>query len=573
MKDGRKLNKLLEDKLGRIRSALLKGNLQSFKQEFLLDVVSEYYLDRWFQGYAVKIAVPNTCEVTMKRLEIIKKDYFWGYFDLTLGYTSYMNEAFNFKIKLKEKEEHLYIVEVQIVTMQPNSKNTKRLDNQTILNMKRCLYERKDELYSKQRWKKAIILTEKKHKEVRASLYARSVSRSVRFRNTHPEIDCGAVWANIMSYKMVRLAFIIKNYSLENKIFILHQYTSKFFKVNTYDEYKEEGESYYPARELSLLPLYSVDEILEKSKHENVTEMNCVDFGSFYMSLLILNGIAIDKICIVIQPFHYLTVVELSGKCYVISNNEIYPMEKDRLYGDTDIMRIVSPYFYIDSSIGHEIEEKDYRNIKNIFNKYLKVFCFPDTKGKFKNPIDKFKFDIEKYSTPEEYHSSIITYVEDMSRSFPNSIFNWSLYSYQSLCVNQPQAYVIWSLKSPLIKMMKDSFKGINDVILWVKNEIEDQSIFDEEDRIMTADQAIRSRSTDGKGKAMLIYTLLKAMNFIDEGCIVLTKKHSYVIYVKGKESFILDTDILGYIVRIEEKIVLAFNEHSIVDIEVYLNQ
>ena len=162
MKDGRKLNKLLEDKLGRIHSALLKGNLQSFKQEFLLDVVSEYYLDRWFQGYAVKIAVPNTCEVTMKRLEIIKKDYFWGYFDLTLGYTSYMNEAFNFKIKLKEKEEHLYIVEVQIVTMQPNSKNTKRLDNQTILNMKRCLYERKDELYSKQRWKKAIILTEKK---------------------------------------------------------------------------------------------------------------------------------------------------------------------------------------------------------------------------------------------------------------------------------------------------------------------------------------------------------------------------------------------------------------------------
>lgn len=549
-----------EQKLQRMSKAFTDGDPEAFMKEFFLDVVSDYYLKRWFHGYAVKVEAPVRCSYQIMVEEPSSLSGVWMQVEISLEYKNYQQERFlvNLKVRQQEHTDELKITEVQIITIQPQCFVSKPLEREDALKIRKKLYV---EGTVSGGYKLGQREPRQETDAVRKmSLYARAAAKSVRFRNTHPEIDCGAVWAVMMSGRMTRFAFLLKDYKIKDQIFLLHQYASLMFKVNTYDEYKEEGNPYYPARELSLLPLYSIDETLDYSRDHDVTQMNCVDFGSFYTGLLILCGIPPENIYIVVQPFHYLTVLEVEGQCFIISNNEIYPMNSRRLYGDTDIMRIVSPFFYLDSSIGGNIEETDYKQVRGLFDQTLKAFHFPAHSGGFREPWERIPFHTADYQTPEEYHTAVVSYVEEMDRKYPDSIFTWALYAYQSLHVDYPQAYLIWSLKSPEVKKREGQFTGLYDLLSWVKNEIGTGSVFEEPERIMTADQVIRSGKGSAKDRAVLIYTLASAGMEIEDGGIVITSSRSYVTLVKNRELLVLDAETLVFCEKPEGELEISFN-------------
>lgn len=541
----RKTNCILQDKAERIRAAFKHGNAEAFVKEFQLDTVSEYYINRWFNGYAVNVEKPK--EVTIDILDInpVTNHVFWCHTKLCLTYEKSFHEeiAFDWKVIWKE-DSTLCISETVIELKQPVWKPTsQKID---ITKLKRNLEKINDSTISNIiNWAETpadrVDLSKKK---IPASIFSRAVAKSVRYRNTHPQIDSAAILADMMSLRMVRFAYEIKDLDVIEMLGTINSYAQKYFKTKTYDEFKEDGTPEYSPRELSLLPLYSIDETFDVSKKKETTEVSCVDLASFYAGLLRLGGVESQKVFVVIQPFHYLTVLEHKKQYFIASSNEVYPMNPKRLYGDTEVVRIVSPSYYIDKNGEATVSEKEYRNIKALFKNGIPIFSLPEYKkdcSEWPTEMDEI-LQIQNYSSPEAYHQAIVGFVRGKDKEYPNSIYTWALYAYQTLVVLKPQAYLIWSIHSQEAVKFSKKMKNIDMLWEWMKENLDEGSIFEEEERIMTADQVLRNKKGRSKDRGVLFYTIVKLLYPDKTGGILLTDKNEcYVKVEEGEKRSVYD--------------------------------
>lgn len=570
----KKIKEILLDKAERIEDAFEQGNVENFVKEFQLDAVSKYYIERWFNGYAVKVETPKKVTVDILDIKPVTDNVMWCSTKLCMKYENAFDEEakFDWKVVWDDENETLRITETVTELKQPDWRNDsielelteikKELERDTVVND-----------LNKINWDEVTLSRKEAAKKVSASIFSRAVAKSVRYRNTHPQIDSSAILADMMSLRMARFAYKMKDLDEIERLQTINSYANKYYKSKTYDEFKKEGTTEYSPKELSLLPLYSIDETFVQSRKQAITEVSCVDLASFYVGLLRLSGVEGWRAFVVIQPFHYLTVLEHEGKCFVVSTNEVYPMNAKRLYGDTEVVRIVTPTCYIDKGGEATIPEDEYNKIKKIFQNNIPNFLLPEYKEDCSEwPSDMSEIlQIQNYSSPEAYHHAIVEFVKQKDRDYPNSIYTWALYSYQLLTVLKPQAYLIWSLHSQDAVKFSKNVESIEMLLTWMKENIEEGSMFEEEERIMTADQVIRNKKGAPKDKGVLFYTIVTLRYPEKEGGVLITEDNSCYVEVKEDGENILYDMSTGETKELKgSKVKLYFNQKKVLRDFVY---
>jgi hypothetical protein len=85
--------------------------------------------------------------------------------------------------------------------------------------------------------------------------------------------------------------------------------------------------------------------------------------------------------------------------------------------------------------------------------------------------------------------------VFSMSKEYPVSPYTWAKYAHQTLFVQQPQAYAMWSMKSHECVELADRVDGPDSIVDWMATNLKYESVYTSYDRIMTADQVVKHRS------------------------------------------------------------------------------
>ncbi|HEY9062638.1 MAG TPA: hypothetical protein VIO64_19390 [Pseudobacteroides sp.] len=555
-------------------NAFVLGDIELFMKWFTLDIVSDYYMRRWFSGYAVKVAQPAKCNFDIESLEKECSDCFTCKVKFEMIYEVHESETafFTMKVQHNSSERSVKITEVQISLDHPAWKDDPMLVQGELLQegrIKEHLYASKSKEYLNRKWWEENELADiscESEECLKASIYARAIPKSVRFRNTHPEIDSATVLSDMMSYKAARLAFILKGGNMAASVKKINHFGQEALLTKTYSEVKKEDSTYFPARELSLVPLYNIDETFHLMKSCEKAEISCVDMASFYTSLLRLSGMNPTDIFVVIQPFHYLTILKLPKSYYIISINEIMPMSSKRLYGDTDVTRVVTPAFFLDGEGQTNMPDDLLQEVQQFFKNGIPIFSMPKADEKANVlPLDVESCPtVNEYPTAEELNWAVRKYVFEMSRKYPASPFTWAKYSYQTLLVNQPQAYILWAMNSLELQGFSKGCDSLEQILTWMAESLHSESIFEEADRIMTADQVFRNKTGGHKDKAVFLFTTAKSANLADEGGVIITPERSYVALRKALEKYIvIDSEKLIPVSEIEGNVILAFDDEN----------
>ncbi len=102
-------------------------------------------------------------------------------------------------------------------------------------------------------------------------------------------------------------------------------------------------------------------------------------------------------------------------------------------------------------------------------------------------------------------------------------------YAYQSLYVKKPELYLRASLRAPKAKELAGRLDSADDIINWIKTNVTQGSIFEDEERIMVADQVIVFKTGGIKDQAVLAFTLLKLKGY--QPVITITTESAYIEY------------------------------------------
>lgn len=545
------------------------GSVESFMQWFDLDLVSNYYMKRWFTGYAVKVASPLTCQVEIQNLQQRSEDEVSCSFIFHLHYEAFEDETAIFQNLLRATADHSgWRITESSVQLQ----HKEWPDRPSVQPLSRVASSYKESRAIEPWWEQNELtrIARSSTDYLRASLYARAIGKSTRHRSTHPEIDSAVIVASMASTRACRLAYSFETKDPAFYLQRLHDYALKLMVGKNYEDLRQANRSYFPARELSLQPLYALDEIFAfwDRNPQIPVEVNCPEITAFYVAMLRLLGLAPWHIFVLIQPFHYLSFLRLARGYYILSGHDIIPMNPRRLYSDTEVTRIVSPAFYLDQSGLTNMPLCLENKVKDVLAASIPVFSIPVGKDYADSlPTDAEPiYSIQSKSTPEQLSMGIRRHIFIMSKLYPASPFTWAKYVYQTLLVPQPQAYLIWSLKAPACRsfvLQQPTFVAARG---WMLENLADGSIFEEADRIMTADQVINHRCGSVQDRAVLLYTVARLLNKAQAGGIVLTTKSCYVALNNSVEQVIYDCQVLQPVSAIEGRIVLAFDDQESYD-------
>lgn len=545
------------------------GSVESFMQWFDLDLVSDYYMKRWFMGYAVKVASPLTCQVEIQDLQQRSADEVSCSFIFHLTYKTFEEETATFQNLLRSIPDQSGW---RIMESYVQLKQKEWPDQPPMRPLSHIVSSYKGEQVIEPWWEQNELtsIARASTDHLKASLYARAIAKSTRHRSTHPEIDSAVIAASMASTRACRLAFSFETTDPAFYLQQLHAYAPKLMVGKNYEDLRQANRSYFPARELSLQPLYALDEIFAfwDQNPQVPVEVNCPEITAFYVTMLRLLGLAPWHIFVLIQPFHYLSFLRLTRGYYILSGHDIIPMDPHRLYSDSEVTRIVSPAFYLDQSGLTNMPVWLENRVKDGLATSLPIFSLPTGRDYSDTlPTDaEPTYSIRSTSTPEQLSMAIRRHIFTMSKLYPASPFTWAKYVYQTLLVPQPQAYLIWSLKAPTCKTFAQQQSTFDAALGWMRENLTDGSIFEESDRIMTADQVINHRCGSAQDRAMLLYTAARLLNKAQAGGIVLTTKSCYVSLHNEDGQVIYDCQALQPVPTIEGKVNLAFDDQGSYD-------
>lgn len=538
----------------------LAADLYGFMDHFQLNITNEYYLKRWFSGYMQKVESPVKVEFEQEEINKIDDNRYNCLVIFNLTYALHKEEEVCFELKFRMENDQIRFTSVNI-----NQLNRKWILDDSLSVVDDVIGRAMEPITSTNGHFTQGNEVKKVYDPERAALYARAALKSVRYRNTHPEIDCAAILSNMMSYRVAELAYQCKGVDEETVVKRVNYFLKKVFDAKTYEELKEDDNSYFPARELSLLALSDYDEMIYNTIRLNNNELSCVDLCSFYIAVLRLAGFRAEQAFLITQPFHYLAAVKLKDKFLIISLNEVIAMKSNSLYGDTDLERIITPVQYAQNAGESNMTAKFLEQMKAVLKNEIPVFTeMIITESLNEVPVEAESFPIaSNYASAMELHNEMLQYVYDQSMKYPGSPFTWSKYAYQTLTVDKPQAYVIASINSVELKHFLKKYNSLLAVMTWLKELCNTESIYLEEDRIMTSGQVIRNCTGGHKDRAIFIYAALKGLNLFEKGLLCINSKSSYVIYreLKSGNKIIINSLDCGIYTQMPEDNQIIMNE------------
>ncbi|HHV28120.1 MAG TPA: hypothetical protein GXX73_00660 [Clostridium sp.] len=550
-------------------TALINGNVEDFIKWFELDSYNEYYLRRWFNGYAVKFENPSECEYEIEGFREESSNRYYVKVTFRLKYKSYDAEDVTFSYVIIRDEEAFKIVS-QTYKIHDKPWKDDETETKSFSIGSTGIIFRTESLNQEERYhnellqsKEVIEIFKNSCDPLSANLYARAVSKSVRFRNTHPEIDCAAFLSDLMTLRVAKLSFLLGDCDFATYAKRINAFSKKNIISKTNEAQHNDGE--ISIRELSLLPQFNIDEVFASRNSEHFMEASCAELTSFYGSILRAGGMKGTNVFIVTQPFHYLTVFKLDKGYYIINVNDIMPMTENRLYGDNEVTRIFSPVYFLDSSGQSNMPFEVYEEVSKFFAKGIPLFKIPKM-NKQVNTLPcgvEPEFSIKNCNTPIELSMKLKKYVLKMSKDWPYSPFTWAKYSYQTLLVDKLQAYLISSIKAMECIKAANLYNSIEELFDWIRKNIKPGSIFPENDRLMTADQVLRNRKGNPKDVALLISSLAILMKICKGAGIAISDRTAYAVLFDGDgEVIIYNAQTLERVSKINETVIFAFDEN-----------
>lgn len=515
-----------DEVIAQLQQALQENNMNQWLEQIESDddfVVQAQ--NQWFQAYRQEHP-PE--QIQFEVLTVNQKDTQMDYeCKITLAYAFYqpITEYYRYSIQYVSKMQAYKIIWIERLKQPYEAPGiTKSKDI--------CLFPKQEKSEQVKWWQDEKFLQYAKEESAKdvAAIFARAIPRTIRFREGHPFIECASLLVNMMSEHVARWAFEIYSEDSLQTLANLHNTMSNRMLVRLIREDRDNSWS-----SKYVVPWYGIDELVKLRESDAYISGNCpVILGIYYAMLKLCVGDEVD-IWQLRMDNHEAMMVKLKEQTYFLTSDELKLMNQQLLYYAKGISKVYDcRWIWTTQGMTNMTEqmrdkftyELEQTKAEFTFSKAIKRQI-----GNYGDQTSEAIPTVKNFTTSRQLAKAIKDYIFRQSVKYPDSPFTWAKYGYQSLYVQKPEAYLIWSMQSQIV----ENFIAEVETITELENRMgsfDNQSIFEEDDRIMTADQVISRKSGDSKAKAMLYY-VWKQKKQANEGYVCITDQESYYVEIQ----------------------------------------
>jgi len=524
-------NRVSEEIANKLKDSILYGDITLWSALIKIsDDTALQSINKWFEDYFVAHKVKD-CEIVLDDLN---------------------SHIFEFKCSIKvEYQEYDDFMDYLLIKIEPENDNkTFRIvcieqiyspnDNSDLLWYVKFKKERPW-------WKSSTFRYEtSQNDDIPYNLLARAVTRNIRFREAHIQLECASLLTCMMSPVIPGICQQINlpHENSEEKIKTIYNVVRAKFSLQMI---RTDRDNTWASKYLA--PWYGLDEILANRETYNKIFVSCNAFMTILYSLLRWSGFKTSQVVqfrIINQD--YLIVQNDEQKLYLISHDRLILCNKRTIYPSGKISKVFGAEWYIDfkNDLAEANPEliQEYNYIAE--NTFLPKCSLTGNKKGFLITNSNLSF--------QDFRHRMLHWDNQIN----SSIFMWAKYSNQTLFISKPETYIYWSVQS---NWGSNIFKNEEEIFDYIRH-LRRKSIFPENDRIMTADQCIRHQAGGNKDIAVFLCAALK--KFLNmQGCVVLTKRYEYCVYRRyaSDELVIFNIRLQKPKKIIEGDVILAFND------------
>lgn len=519
----------------RLRGCILRGDMELWQRVFMIsDDVTMQSARKWFEDYFVMHRAVR-CEIVL---------------DHAGGHAPDMEFKCRIKVEYEEYDDYVDYLLIRIGVDQSDNVYKIISTEQIYLpsgrnNLLWAAVPGKEATWCRSYLAREMEIRED---EMPYMQLARAITRNVRFRETHIQLECASLLTCMMSGVIAKVCrqLNLSHIDVNGKARAIYGAMRDKFMMQTA---RPDRDNTWSSKFLA--PWYGIEEILANHDEGERIPVSCNAFMTILYSLLRWNGF---KSCQLIQfriiNQDYLIIHTEGQEAYLASHEKMIRCSERSIYPSGKISKAFGAEWYIDFKNNNaEINAdhlKEYNTIAK--NTFLPTYGAENIKERLP-PVDP-ALSLRDFRR-EVFHLGSAVY---------GSIYAWIGYANQTLHVPKPEAFVYWSVNGnwgPTV------FRDEGEVYDYI-GQMQTQSIFPESDRVMTADQCIRHKTGGGKDIAIFLYSALK--KFLNaHGYIVFTRRCEYVVYRFGVQDKWVVYNIRNQKTQrtIRGDILLVFNDTS----------
>ncbi|PJI06510.1 MULTISPECIES: hypothetical protein [Clostridium] len=535
-----------------IRKAISEQNVNIWMSVFYSeDDIANEAQKSWFHKYFIelnvyeyKIEILNTdikdCSINLKVRVLIKYRYFDDLDEIHIYKIKYVDLVKRWCVVWAEKVRKPFMKELGEV----NSVN---------------FNEDMDTSHSKWWENKILVEAARGSKDFLSSkIYARAITRNIRFREAHPALESVSILSNIMSIRVNNLALETFN---ENKLKFLSNVYNSFKDTVLVKLIRKDRNNTWSSK--FVVPWYGFDEMYMLRDKNGIISCSCSSYMSFLASILRLGGIDSNDVIQIRLDNQDVLIVSINLENYLITSEKISKLTNKTLYHKYLINKAFSDSWFIGDDGRSNLGDHNRENFREKIENKSCIFKFKFKKNISSNnekPIIPLNIsNLTNVSNVYQLNTIIKQHIFELSRRYPESLYTWAKYAYQTLLVSKPESYVIWSLQNNIVKDTFSKMYSTEKFFNYVYN-IKTSSIFIESDRIMTSDQVIRHNMGDEKSKSILLFIWFKLKESKNVFMIFTNKEH-YCIWKNDYDWVIWSIELWKRVSSTEGKILLAFDD------------
>ena len=318
------------------------------------------------------------------------------------------------------------------------------------------------------------------------------------------------------------------------------------------------NESYYKKGLFPRLKneIFEVMNAFSKINEEGKGSGKCIGLGMLWAAALIIWGrFPIDRIIITGNRAHMFVYLDVDDG-HLFNNTKWF--SRTRINNQSklsEFTRIVTSgksttFFYSPKNgMCHCSAKTTQMSQKKMSDIYTKISSFVS------NPImhpllNQISYVQPDFAIPDplEYDSAqdYQNYIKKLAEQHPNSIYEFALYSFRLLKVPYLQVYIFAALRDYHVKKLAKKINKLSDAILIIEKIIQNQSIFNDRNRIALPDEVLYFKTGNDRDKSLLLFTLLHHSLVCDNDSVIgFSNKNSFVCH-KDKWIDINNLEILS---------------------------
>ncbi len=392
--------------------------------------------------------------------------------------------------------------------------------------------------------------------------YSKVILKWHRYILKNPIYNTGIIIANMMSPLTQMLAEKVKDPSQNNTVENLNRFTNRYVKhlhqifTPGQDPWKDSGG--YPSS-----PGLIIEEMFGLYKDLQVVGAFCQGIQFLIAAVLRSTGISSTNIWQLRlsqdDREHDYTIVRTED-AYFLGSNHVLMRVDNSFVNNYNIVGIYNDiYFSYVNGINNMNASllrktlKESRKISRQFG-YGRSFERVTNYVNYQKGYPSIDIALEDPDRVNKYQNLVF----EQSRKDPYSPFTFARYSYQTMYVKKPEAYLIASERSPQTRTYASEFNTVAEVIQWLQDNVQEGSIFNDTSRVMFSEQVIIYRLGRSKDLAVTLASFLKLLKI---PCYTLwTQDHGYVIYKENTEWKMFDMTRYKEVSTITENINAIFN-------------